>query len=328
MLAELDATFILEDDDDDASELDFSALVAEPDVRDASDISEIDFLDGRRGDDQVLASDCEVDFRDDRSGDDQGLASDGEVDFLANLGDGLEPEPIDDGRARKVRKIKGLRGPANRTQVEHNMMVRIMNDARLTKLTKAAGTPSNLTESLQAEAEQDFIKIDGRLRRTAKADLLIAFDNQICVSSIARSARCSNKYVRETIMAVAYALDCIISRTFSSILMLLDCANVVLSWDVVKLDEASQRLSLKTHALLSRDQGTSAFNILVTLLRVGWIERLEGTRMVRREYRIPCKPVILIGSKGAGVLWTAVFKQKWSEAAWAFIKALHAKVYT
>ena len=129
-------------------------------------------------------------------------------------------------------------------------------------------------------------------------------------------------------MAVAYALDCIISRTFSSTLMLLDSARVVLSWDVVKLDEASQRLSLRTHELLSRDQGTSAFNILVTLLRVGWIERLEGTRMMRREFRIPCKPVILIGSNGAGALWTAVFKQKWSEAAWTFIRALHAKVYT
>ena len=92
----------------------------------------------------------------------------------------------------------------------------------------------------------------------------------------------------------------------------------------MKHDDAKQRLSLKSYDWMSRDQQIASYSILVMYWRVGWWEQKQNQAPTRHEIRIPCKPVILIGSKSVGTTWSGLFKQRWQQPLLQFIRFLWA----
>ena len=204
------------------------------------------------------------------------------------------------GGAARTPRAPGCPGPSKRTPDQHAQVVRMMNDAREIQRLKRKN-PEEETPS--APAVQSSI-----------LPLRVAACPTSSVSAIALKFNRDRKCIRNMMSQVALAIDKHLSDMLTALQTDLQHKTILLAWEHGKHDDAKQRLALAYHSDLSRDQQISSYDIVTKYCRVGWWEAGAGVAPLRREIRVPLRPVVLIGSKTAGTYWCALFKQQ-SEAS-------------
>ena len=220
----------------------------------------------------------------------------------------------------------GLPAPHLRDQADHAVVSRLMHD----------GKDKARLERQLAEAMTE--KEDEKGPDANSVCMDVVFSAPSSISAVARSEDVSRHKVRCMYMSVAEALASQVRNLCSELKEMLACSTILLSWDVMKFDDASQRISFHSHPLLETvAQRVSCFSILANYQRVGWIELVSG-QPVRREFRLPTIPAILLGHKSAGASaymyvcwlrsvclhlrvvsgcsWEALFNQTWMACVW------------